>query len=138
MTKKTSQKTQAAQRPQVSTILEENRFQALAISNDANATEMDTDSRARDPTPRPVMPMNMRLKIDNEHREKEATFPEILNPYTHKSFFLHSGPVARIFYSNVPGVPQDIAVLRLTIRNPRNIPAFVYLNRETIKIWALD
>ena len=143
MTKKNSQKTQAAHRPQATPILEENRFQALSISNDCNldSEEMNDISTARDLPPRPPMqelPMSMRLKIDIEHKEKEPTYPDFLNPYTHKSFFLHSGPVVRIFNSNVPGVPQEVAVLRLTIRNPKNIPAFVYLNRETIKNWALD
>lgn len=83
-------------------------------------------------------PFNLVLKKDNQNREMEPIFSSILCPLVDRTIFENSGHLVRVFNHNLPIGSHEIGAFRLSIRNPENVPVFLYKNKNVVKEWAVN
>jgi hypothetical protein len=77
------------------------------------------------------------LKDDIDDPEEDYPIEKITCPYVNKSFHKKSGCLIRIFNQDIPGVPEEIGVMRLEVAKPANIPAVLYKEKGKLKSWAI-
>jgi len=77
------------------------------------------------------------LKDDIDDPEEDYPIEKITCPYVNKSFHKKSGCLIRIFNQDIPGVPEEIGVMRLEVAKPANIPAVLYREKGKLKSWAI-
>ena len=81
--------------------------------------------------------MSQLLKDDLDEPEEDYPPEKTQSPYVNKSFFKKSGCLIRIFNQDIPGVPEEIGVMRLEVGKPANIPAVLYKEKGKLKSWAI-
>ena len=81
--------------------------------------------------------MSQAYKLDLDEPDEVYPIEKIYSPYVNKSFFHLSGALIRIFNQDIPGVPEEIGVMRLTVARPDNIPALLYREKGKLKAWAI-
>ena len=111
-----------------------NRFAAL---QEGDSQEMETMRDVADSLPATI-PMNMILKEDLNWQSPDPRFPAAFSRYVNRSFWIHSGPVIRVFNSNLEREPEEYGIIRIPKMEADAVPGFLFRNRNEVKRAALE
>ena len=77
-------------------------------------------------------------KIDLDEVDEEYPLEKRICPYVNKSLHRLSGVVIRILNQDIPQVPAEIGLMRLSVSRAENIPAILYREKGKLKSWAIS